>query len=62
MAKVKLELELEEVNLILKSLGNLPFKEVFELIGKINQQANQQLKDDPHSKGDEASSKINENE
>jgi hypothetical protein len=43
MKKIRLELSLEEVNLILQSLGEFPFKEVYELIGKINAQANQQL-------------------
>ncbi len=37
------ELTLDEANLILKALGKLPFEQVFELIGKLNQQANKQL-------------------
>lgn len=34
---------LEEANLIFKALGKLPFADVFELIGKLNEQANAQL-------------------
>jgi len=45
MKKLKLDLTIDEVNLILKALGNLPFSEVFELIGKINEQASEQLND-----------------
>ncbi|TAF35405.1 MAG: hypothetical protein EAZ57_04915 [Cytophagales bacterium] len=39
-----LELSLEEANMILKSLGQQPFNQVYELIGKINAQANDQLR------------------
>jgi hypothetical protein len=42
--KVTFELSLEEANLIFKALGKLPFEEVYELIGKMNEQANHQLK------------------
>lgn len=41
---IKLELNFEEVNIILKALGNLPFNEVYDLIGKIHEQANTQTK------------------
>ena len=34
---------LEEANKLFKALGNLPFAEVYELIGKLNEQANSQL-------------------
>jgi len=46
MEKITLELDLDEVNVILKLLYKEPFKDVFELIGKINYQANQQLGED----------------
>ncbi len=36
---------LDEVNTILKALSKEPFKDVFELIGKINEQASLQLND-----------------
>ena len=45
MEKLKLDLTLDEVNLILKALGNLPFSEVYQLVAKINDQANNQLTD-----------------
>jgi hypothetical protein len=34
---------LDEVNIILKALSKEPFKDVFELIGNINEQASSQL-------------------
>lgn len=43
METIQLHLSLEEVNLIVKALGDRPFHEVFELIGKINAQATIQL-------------------
>ncbi len=41
---IQLNLSYEEVNLILKALGNMPFNEVYDLIGKIHEQANSQAK------------------
>lgn len=41
-ASLQLDLTLEEVNIILKALGNLPFNEVYDIIGKIHDQANAQ--------------------
>lgn len=43
MEKITLKLTLDETNLILKALGEQPFTSVFELIGKIQQQATTQL-------------------
>lgn len=43
--KINLKLSVQEVNLVLKALGNLPFNEVFELIGTIHDQANAQTAD-----------------
>ena len=43
MEDIKLKLNLEEVNILLKSLSKEPFKDVFELIGKINEQAGEQI-------------------
>ena len=40
---IKLELEVQEVNLILRSLGKHPFDEIAALIGKIKQQGEAQL-------------------
>lgn len=42
--KINLHLSIEEVSLLFKGLGKLPFEEVYELIGSINSQVNQQVK------------------
>ena len=39
---IKLALTFEEVNTVLKALGQLPFNEVYEIIAKIHEQANAQ--------------------
>ena len=44
MKEINLQLTLEEANLVLEALGNLPFARVYGLIGKIQEQAGQQLK------------------
>ena len=41
--KLELTLSLDEVNIILQSLSKEPFKDVFQLIGKINDIASKQL-------------------
>lgn len=41
---IQFNVTVEEANLLFKALGNLPFKDVYELIGKLNEQANHQLK------------------
>ena len=43
MKEVNLHVSIEEANLILEALGNLPFVKVFALIGKLQEQASQQL-------------------
>jgi len=40
---LKFTVTLDEANLILRALSQLPFQEVYELVGKLNQQANDQL-------------------
>lgn len=40
---IHLQLTTDEINLILESLGNLPFVKVYALIGKLQQQAAGQL-------------------
>lgn len=47
MECVTLKLSVQEVNTVIKSLSNLPYNQVFELIEKIHKQANDQLKDVP---------------
>lgn len=44
MKTVNLQLSIDEANLILEALGNLPFLKVYTLIAKIQDQANQQLR------------------
>ena len=39
---IKLELTVDEINTVLKALGTLPFNQVFELIGKVHDQASAQ--------------------
>jgi len=36
---MKLELSLQEINLILSGLGRLPYESVFELVDKVRSQA-----------------------
>ena len=43
MKEINLQLNVEEANLVLTALGNLPFIQVHELIGKIQCQASAQL-------------------
>ena len=43
MKEIDLQVSVDEVNLILEALGNLPFVKVYALIAKIQQQANQQI-------------------
>lgn len=43
MQEIKLSLVIEEVNLILEGLGNLPFAKVYALVGKIQEQAARQI-------------------
>lgn len=40
---MKLDLTLQEINLILQTLGNAPYASVFELIQKIREQAQAQV-------------------
>jgi hypothetical protein len=40
---LKLELEVDEVNLVLRSLGKHPFDEIANLINKIKEQGEKQL-------------------
>lgn len=44
--KYQLKLSLEDVNLILKALGQLPFSEVYATIHEIHQQVQAQVADD----------------
>jgi hypothetical protein len=41
--EVPLLLTVDEINVIFKALGDRPFKEVYELFGKLNNQVNDYL-------------------
>jgi hypothetical protein len=43
MKELNLRLTIEEANLVLEGLGNLPFAKVYALVAKIQGQASQQL-------------------
>ena len=43
MKEFKLVLNLNEVNVILKALGNMPYNQVSEIVTKIHAQAQEQL-------------------
>lgn len=43
MKTIKLEFNINEVNTIMRSLGNMPFNQVNELINKISAQAKPQI-------------------
>lgn len=45
MEYITLKLSVQEVNTMIKSLSNLPYNQVFELIENIHRQANSQVKD-----------------
>jgi len=40
---MKLDLSIQEVNIILASLGRMPYEAVFELVEKIRNQAKEQV-------------------
>ena len=42
MNELTLKLTVEEVNTILSALGNMPYSQVYQLVGNIHQQAAQQ--------------------
>ena len=50
--EINLQIGVDEANLLLEALGNLPFARVFALIGKLQEQAGQQL--NTNGKQDEA--------
>lgn len=43
MPDIELRLSIDELNLVLEGIGNLPFARVFALVGKIQAQAGSQL-------------------
>jgi hypothetical protein len=53
MSNIKLNLTIEETNLVLEALGNLPFVRVFELVNKIQAQAQQQFNQNGEAREEE---------
>ncbi|MCA9988250.1 MAG: hypothetical protein KDE59_28280 [Anaerolineales bacterium] len=43
METIKLQLSVDEINIILEALGKEPFTRVYALIGKIQEQAQRQI-------------------
>ena len=43
MPELELKLTLSEINTLLEALGGLPYKQVYQLVAKIQQQAQTQL-------------------
>ena len=54
MKEINLKVTVDEVNLLLEGLGNLPFVKVYALIGKIQEQSSQQI--NPENQSNEANS------
>ena len=50
---MKLDLTINEINLILQALGNAPYAQVFELVQKIREQAQGQIQPAPTSEEQE---------
>lgn len=48
---IQLQLSVDEVNAILEALGALPFSRVYQLIGRIQEQARAQLAPPPAPEG-----------
>jgi hypothetical protein len=46
MHDLELKLTIEEVNLVLEGLGNLPFARVYTLVAKVRDQASRQIQRD----------------
>ena len=46
MQEINLKLGVDDVNVILEGVGDLPFAKVYVLVGKIQEQAAQQLRAD----------------
>jgi len=44
MKELQFNVTVEEANIILEGLGKLPFERVFNVVGKLQNQANEQMK------------------
>lgn len=52
MKDLELKITVDEANLVLESLGQMPFNKVYTLIGKIQDQAAQQLRSEEPAAAD----------
>jgi hypothetical protein len=57
MQEINLKLAVEDVNMILEGVGTLPFARVYVLVGKIQEQASQQLRA-THATADQAGART----
>ncbi len=48
--KLNITINLEEAKLIFKALGKMPFEQVYELIGHLNEQVNEQERSSSNTK------------
>jgi len=64
MNEIKLSLTIDETNIILEALGNLPFVKVYGLVSKIQEQAGQQLGENelPDEAADDNSAPVTQGE
>lgn len=53
--EINFTVTVDEANLILEGVGVLPFARVYQLVGKLQEQAKRQLQGDPAGTGSEAS-------
>ena len=51
MPELELKLTLPEINTLLEALGSLPYKQVYQLVAKIQQQAQLQLQEGAPASG-----------
>ena len=62
MKEINLSLKIEDVNLLLTALGNLPFIQVHELITKIQSQATPQLNDSANANNHTKATNVENNQ
>ncbi|WP_162555948.1 hypothetical protein [Reichenbachiella versicolor] len=43
--EISIQLSIEELKVVFKALGKLPFEEVYEIIGSLNEQVNSSKQD-----------------
>ena len=60
MKEINLRLTIEEINIVLKALGRMPFQEVYGLVHKIHVQSTEQWEESPEEISDEFRSNMEE--